>query len=45
MSTGLLDLPGYLFGPVDGLLASLQVPALLRVLLWGSLAGYAGMWI
>jgi hypothetical protein len=45
MNSGLLDLPGFLLGPVDGLLALLHVPALLRVLWWGALVGYAGMWI
>lgn len=45
MNHGLLDLPGVLLGPADALLVLLHVPALLRVLFWGALVGYAGMWI
>lgn len=45
MNIGLLDLPGFLLGPIDQVLAAIHVPALLRVLLWGALAGYAGMWL
>lgn len=45
MTMGLLDLPGFLFGPLDRLLAMAHVPSLVRVLLWGTLVGYAGMWI
>lgn len=45
MNRGLLDIPGIVFGPLDGALAMGHVPAVLRVLLWGALAGYAGMWI
>lgn len=45
MNRGLLDLPGFVFGPIDGLLAMVHVPGILRVFLWGALAGYAGMWI
>ena len=45
MNMGLLDLPGFLLGPVDQLLTLAYIPGLLRVLLWGALAGYAGMWI
>ncbi|MGB0135577.1 hypothetical protein [Dokdonella sp.] len=45
MNLGLLDLPGIVFGPLDRLLAMAHVPGILRVFLWGALAGYAGMWI
>jgi hypothetical protein len=45
MNVGLLDLCGFLLGPVDRLLALLHVPALLRVFSWGAVVGYAGMWI
>ena len=45
MNRGLLDLPGFLLGPLDRLLALLHIPALLRVFIWGGLVGYAGMWV
>ncbi|MEZ5461024.1 hypothetical protein [Dokdonella sp.] len=45
MNAGFLDLPGHLLGPLDGLLTMLHVPGLLRVVFWGAVAGYAGMWI
>ncbi len=45
MNIGLLDVPGYLLGPLDHLLGTAGVPALVRVLLWGGVAGYLGMWI
>lgn len=45
MNFGILDLPGFVLGPIDHSLAILSIPALLRVLLWGALAGYASMWI
>jgi hypothetical protein len=45
MNTGLLDLPGFLLGPADRMLEAVLVPALIRVFLWGALAGYAGMWL
>lgn len=40
--TGLLDLPAGLLALMDSLLSAL-LPAALRVLLWGALAGIAGM--
>jgi hypothetical protein len=45
MSMGLLDMPAWLLDPLDRLLAVAHLPALARVLLWGALAGYAGMWL
>jgi len=39
---GLLDLPAPIFGAVDGILA-LALPALLRLLIWGILAGWLTM--
>lgn len=39
---GLLEMPGVLLGPVDVLLAR-ALPDALRVLVWGALAGVAGM--
>ena len=45
MSLGLLDIPGLLLGPIDSAPAAIKVPALLRLLGWGWLSGYAGMWI
>ena len=45
MSLGLLDIPGLLLGPIDSALAAIKMPTLLRLLGWGWLSGYAGMWI
>lgn len=45
MNFGVLDLPGFLLGPIDDLLGLLHVPAIVRVILWGILAGYASLWI
>lgn len=45
MNMGLLDLPALVFAALDHGLVSLSMPAWLRLILWGSLAGYAGMWI
>jgi len=39
---GLLDLPAPIFGAVDGILA-LALPAVLRLLIWGILAGWLTM--
>lgn len=45
MNMGLLDLPSVVFAALDHALVSLSIPAWLRLILWGSVAGYAGMWI
>ena len=45
MNMGLLDIPAWLLDPLDHLLAAAHLPSVVRVLLWGALAGYAGMWL
>jgi hypothetical protein len=45
MSRGLLDYAGLPLELADQGLATLGLPPLLHVLLWGALAGFAGMWL
>lgn len=45
MTFGLLDLPGFVLDPIDLVLAVMRIPGIVRVLFWGAVVGYAGMWI
>ncbi|MEO8669868.1 MAG: hypothetical protein ABI411_01060 [Tahibacter sp.] len=45
MSRGLLDIAAWPVELLDHALATLHVPALARIMLWGVLAGAAGMWL
>ena len=42
---GLLDFLAWPFAALDDLVAAVHVPAWLRLIAWGWLSGYAGMWI